>query len=125
MTDETRAEHPGPATQSDPFSGLAEKLAGLTRWPEENRVAGDPLDPLAKLLPVRILTPLPALASRAELAAWFRRQADLIESDGCTELTASWCPIHGDCACPDREDRMDDPACSLHSATSSHGEASR
>jgi hypothetical protein len=38
----------------------------------------------------------------------------------CTGLTAQWCPQHGDCACPDRTQAMDDPACPLHAPTSDH-----
>lgn len=50
----------------------------------------------------------------------------------CTGLTASWCPVHGDCCCV-REDRWDgttlalgsmaDPACPLHSPDSLHAVA--
>jgi hypothetical protein len=52
-----------------------------------------------------------------------RRRADLIESQECTGLTASWCPVHGDCSCPNREEAMDDEGCPLHSWESSHGAA--
>lgn len=62
-----------------------------------------------------------------------RRRADLIESQQCTGLTASWCPIHGDCLCPrdeggehvDRytgEPAMHDEDCPLHAPSSSHAE---
>lgn len=37
----------------------------------------------------------------------------------CTDLTAAWCPIHGDCVC-DREESMDDRRCPLHSFDSLH-----
>lgn len=40
----------------------------------------------------------------------------------CTGATASWCPIHGDCSCPEPVTAMDDPACPLHAPTSLHGE---
>jgi hypothetical protein len=38
----------------------------------------------------------------------------------CTGLTASWCPIHGDCTCPDCSEALDDTDCRLHRATSTH-----
>lgn len=47
----------------------------------------------------------------------------------CTGLTATWCPVHGDCACPELEGvwgsdgrSMSDPACPLHAITSDHAE---
>ena len=53
----------------------------------------------------------------------------------CTGVTASWCPIHGDCTCPRHplhgytvdshdslEPGMNDPACPLHAPDSEHGE---
>jgi hypothetical protein len=49
------------------------------------------------------------------LVKWRREQAVK-----CTGLTASWCPIHGDCVCPDGWDGMDDPACPLHAVSSNH-----
>lgn len=39
----------------------------------------------------------------------------------CTELSAAWCHIHGDCKC-DREDSMNDPDCPLHCDSSTHGD---
>lgn len=38
----------------------------------------------------------------------------------CTGLAAVWCPIHGNCRCPDRENALDDPNCPLHSPRSDH-----
>ena len=49
-----------------------------------------------------------------------RALADRIESASCTGLAAAWCPIHGDCTCPDRSEAMDSPTCPLHSPESSH-----
>lgn len=52
-----------------------------------------------------------------------RQMADDIESQNrreCTGLAASWCPIHGDCACPERENALDDWNCPLHSPVSAH-----
>jgi hypothetical protein len=44
----------------------------------------------------------------------------------CTGITAAWCPVHGDCSCSrtlySEAIHLDDPACPLHSATSTHGE---
>lgn len=34
--------------------------------------------------------------------------------------SAGWCPVHGDCRCPNREDEMNDPACPLHAPESTH-----
>lgn len=47
------------------------------------------------------------------------------EANHCTGISASWCPIHGDCVCPNREDDLSDPACPLHAPNSSHGEDAR
>ena len=41
---------------------------------------------------------------------------------GCTGIGASWCPIHGDCDCPEREVALDSATCPLHQAASTHGE---
>ena len=53
---------------------------------------------------------------------------------GCTGVSASWCPVCGDCACPvdDRGEHVstlnpgdygkDDPACPLHARSSKHAE---
>lgn len=48
----------------------------------------------------------------------------------CTGVTAQWCPVHGDCACPEDEQRpgertFDDPRCPLHAPTSKHAEEER
>lgn len=49
----------------------------------------------------------------------------------CTGVTATWCPVHGDCACPDDHDPtdagygikdLDDPSCPLHSFKSNHAD---
>lgn len=45
----------------------------------------------------------------------------------CTGVAASWCPIHGDCTCPDRADPtegrdMNSETCPLHSSDSTHAE---
>jgi hypothetical protein len=39
----------------------------------------------------------------------------------CTGISASWCPVHGDCTCVDVDDRNDD-TCPLHAERSTHGE---
>ncbi len=51
------------------------------------------------------------------------------ESHTCAGVAASFCPVHGDCTCPANEDGehldgQDDDHCPLHSAESSHAEAS-
>jgi hypothetical protein len=44
----------------------------------------------------------------------------------CTGLTARWCPIHGDCVCPEGWDGdMDEPDCPLHASASQHAEPGR
>ena len=48
----------------------------------------------------------------------------------CTGVAAVWCPIHGSCVCPfdtslghpGERRTYNDPACPLHSPTSSHAE---
>lgn len=37
----------------------------------------------------------------------------------CTEVSANWCPIHGDCICDDPAD-LNDEDCPLHSSSSTH-----
>lgn len=39
----------------------------------------------------------------------------------CTGVAAFWCPVHGDCSCPDILDR-NDPGCPLHATDSTHAE---
>jgi len=43
----------------------------------------------------------------------------LLGEPECTGVSASWCPVHGDCAC-DREIGMDSEECPLHSRSSTH-----
>jgi hypothetical protein len=43
----------------------------------------------------------------------------------CTGLTATWCPVHGQCICRQGDDRnaaLDRWDCPLHGLTSDHGE---
>jgi len=72
----------------------------------------------------------PDRPAEARIAA-LRAEADRLESISCTGLTATWCPVHGDCTCPpvfyadDDEPQgrtLNDPLCPLHSTTSSHAE---
>lgn len=56
-----------------------------------------------------------------------RREADRLEAQSCTGLTATWCPVHGDCKCPDNEHgyegrTLNDLGCPLHGETSAHAE---
>lgn len=44
------------------------------------------------------------------------------EPVGCTEISARWCPICGDCTCRHPEESMSDEDCPLHSPMSRHGE---
>ena len=50
-----------------------------------------------------------------------------IEREGvlaaCTGMSAAWCPVHGTCICPDRENGMlNDDGCPLHNRDSDHAE---
>jgi hypothetical protein len=51
----------------------------------------------------------------------------------CTGISASWCPVHGDCTCPTNEHGetitmdgeelgKDNPDCPLHGIRTDHGE---
>lgn len=80
---------------------------------------------------VDLLAALQASVDRARAAARqdfprspqsLRAEADRIESQQCTGVAAVWCPVHGQCICPDREDQNED-ACPLHSSSSSHAAA--
>lgn len=51
-----------------------------------------------------------------------RALADEIESRKCTGITATWCPVHGVCTCPDPFSAMAEPGCPLHDPDSAHGE---
>lgn len=55
--------------------------------------------------------------------AQLRALADEIEAREareCTGLSATWCPIHGDCECPEPAEGLDDPWCPLHGSRSLH-----
>ena len=41
---------------------------------------------------------------------------------GCTGVAADWCPVCGDCTCPDRERHIPEQSCHLHGTTSTHDE---
>lgn len=53
-----------------------------------------------------------------------RRLADVIESRECTGVSATWCPVHGDCTCPPDPDPryLNADRCPLHDSASSHAE---
>ena len=66
-----------------------------------------------------------------ERAAFIRAQVDAAairavlavpypDGDLCTGVSASWCPVCGDCRCREPETRKDDPGCPLHSPRSRH-----
>lgn len=48
---------------------------------------------------------------------------------GCSGVTATWCPVHGDCPCelsgPAGTRSLNDPGCPLHAPDSPHGFAER
>ncbi len=46
---------------------------------------------------------------------------DIPAGEGCSGVSAGWCPIHGDCTCKNPDDKNDE-TCPLHSAASNHGE---
>jgi hypothetical protein len=70
--------------------------------------------------------------STCEHGPWFERVASLqrfwpakVPRPECTGLAATWCPNHGDCSCPPKENGerdLDDPGCPLHSESSDHAE---
>lgn len=75
-----------------------------------------------------------ALAEHPELAddppMLARTVADLVQADGCTGLTAKWCPVCGDCRCSNADEEgappaMDNVLCLLHNPGSPHAEAER
>lgn len=47
---------------------------------------------------------------------------DRTEPVKCTGVSASWCPICGDCCCEEPESSKCDDGCPLHSYWSRHGE---
>lgn len=66
---------------------------------------------------------------QAERAKFIRLQVKQVqmlreETDcsQCTPCSCDWCPICGDCCCPNPEDRKDDPQCPLHNPSSMHAE---
>lgn len=44
----------------------------------------------------------------------------ILSMPSCTGVSASWCPIHGDCVCDRENDEMNSEECPLHSRNSSH-----
>jgi uncharacterized protein (TIGR02996 family) len=61
----------------------------------------------------------------AERAEFVRVQVTLAANPGlehCTEASADWCPVCGDCRCPGPEESKCDEACPLHRPDSPHGE---
>jgi hypothetical protein len=61
--------------------------------------------------------------------AELRVEAARLEAANCTGLAATWCPTHGDCACPPMYDddteagrTLNGQRCPLHSIGSSHAE---
>jgi len=45
-----------------------------------------------------------------------------IKGPQCTDTSANWCPIHGDCCCKNPEEAKADDECPLHSPLSQHGQ---
>lgn len=60
------------------------------------------------------------LAAHLDSLPW----RDPKDAAACTGLSASWCPVHGECIC-DRLGDLDDPACPLHNSTSTHDDDAR
>lgn len=59
-----------------------------------------------------------AAAERARVRA---EQHPTAEAAICTGISARWCPVHGDCTCPDESDLCEE-WCPLHGLASSHAE---
>ena len=51
-----------------------------------------------------------------------KRLAGLADAPACTELTAAWCPVHGDCTCDRESDSWNEFDCPLHNSASTHPE---
>jgi hypothetical protein len=63
-----------------------------------------------------------SMSHRADqLRAW-ADELDRRAKHECTGLSAAWCPVHGDCRCPERENALDAWTCPLHSPSSLHAE---
>lgn len=54
----------------------------------------------------------------AKVVTWL----DRTEPVQCTGVSSVWCPVCGDCTCPDREQSMDHWGCPLHGEHSRHAE---
>lgn len=61
---------------------------------------------------VSYLTRGPEFGVREESVVMSIGAVDHPDASGCTGMSARWCPIHGDCACP--VDRFDSETCPLH-----------
>ena len=78
---------------------------------------------LRKKIQARMLQDIQRLESALQEAEVNGVTESLEDVEQCTGLTATWCPIHGDCRCPRNEfgDRtFDGSGCPLHAIDSSH-----
>ncbi len=55
-------------------------------------------------------------------AQWLMDWLDRTEPVRCTGVSASWCPVCGDCSCKEPEESRSDDDCPLHGMTSRHAE---
>lgn len=105
----------------EPAKALERRLFVATR-----AVCRDPRDDAPRLAYAELVGGDRAkfIRVQVEIAELARRRVELFDAEtdwaACTGIAASWCPNCGDCACPDRERRMDDPACPLHATDSPH-----
>jgi hypothetical protein len=61
-------------------------------------------------------------ADAASLLRDLAGELDPLGITDCSGLTATWCQVHGDCACPEPEKALADPECPLHAPGSDHAE---
>jgi hypothetical protein len=94
---------------------LAHDGAGMAMVSDDDSI-GD-RDPLGRLV---------TIVEIGVLHGWVTAEGEIVpETAGCTGVSASWCPVHGDCSCPrldtgEREEEAQD--CPLHGEKSAHGD---
>jgi hypothetical protein len=79
------------------------------------------LDPTAPEYRSMIQAALETIRRTAILGLRAKQVLSWMAATQCTGLTASWCPIHGQCGCGEGGD-LNNPTCPLHKTGSSHAE---
>lgn len=87
---------------------------------------GEPHDGFAEVVAVfRSRDEAEALADANRFYSVHESLLDPVQPARCTGTTARWCPIHGDCTCPDDPNDiryLNADNCPLHDSASPHGE---